>query len=315
MAHSLYVRPLTILLRGGLGAGKTTFTQGLARGLGISQPVTSPTYALEQRYGSQLAHIDLYRLGKKQTAEFLAASEDFPGVRLIEWADRQPALKKETAHIDVEIEDIDVNKRQLSIRFRDAAIPSQAQIQQWINSVCLPKHIRRHTKAVAKVAAVCADDLLKRGIVVRKKALIAAAQLHDLLRFVDFPTLTGDTYYSPTAKETACWKSLKDTYGKPHEQAAQRFLAAHGFPVVGQIIRTHGPHGLDDPSYAPQTIEQKILSYSDKRVMFDKVVSLDQRFDDFLQRYSHHKESDFSTRWRTALKAMEKELFPEGPPV
>jgi tRNA threonylcarbamoyladenosine biosynthesis protein TsaE len=50
LVRSLHVLPLTILLDGELGSGKTTFLQGFASALGVKEPVSSPTFALEQRY-------------------------------------------------------------------------------------------------------------------------------------------------------------------------------------------------------------------------------------------------------------------------
>ena len=51
-----------VLLRGDLGAGKTVFVKGVARGLGIAEEITSPTYAYMNDYGGVLYHYDCYRL-------------------------------------------------------------------------------------------------------------------------------------------------------------------------------------------------------------------------------------------------------------
>jgi tRNA threonylcarbamoyladenosine biosynthesis protein TsaE len=82
-----------IALRGELGAGKTQFVRGVARGLGIAGRVHSPTFTLVNEYGGgrlKLFHLDLYRL---ETAAqiFSAGIEDYlkpDGVSVVEWAER-----------------------------------------------------------------------------------------------------------------------------------------------------------------------------------------------------------------------------------
>ena len=82
-----------LLLAGDLGAGKTAFTQGFARGLGVTERVVSPTFTLARRYaGTELTinHLDVYRLDHLQEAIDLGLSElidDDSGVTLIEWGD------------------------------------------------------------------------------------------------------------------------------------------------------------------------------------------------------------------------------------
>lgn len=82
-----------ILLGGDLGAGKTTFTQGLAQAMGITQPVTSPTFTLIRTYdgpGSvSLLHADLYRLDHLQEIIDLGLDEllDDGAVAVVEWGD------------------------------------------------------------------------------------------------------------------------------------------------------------------------------------------------------------------------------------
>ncbi|MEB3237272.1 MAG: tRNA (adenosine(37)-N6)-threonylcarbamoyltransferase complex ATPase subunit type 1 TsaE [Candidatus Sericytochromatia bacterium] len=85
-------RPGDILwLTGGLGAGKTTLTQGLACGLGVQDAVTSPTFALVHEYSGRLAlrHIDLYRLEPEELAP-LGPWEWFEdgAVVVVEWPER-----------------------------------------------------------------------------------------------------------------------------------------------------------------------------------------------------------------------------------
>lgn len=78
-----------LVLTGDLGAGKTTFTKGIARGLGISQMIKSPTYTIVREYEGRLPlyHLDVYRIGQDPDSIDL---DDFlfgEGVTVIEWGE------------------------------------------------------------------------------------------------------------------------------------------------------------------------------------------------------------------------------------
>ena len=86
-----------LLLAGDLGAGKTCLVQGLAAGLGIEEPITSPTFALAQHYplpkGGGLVHLDLYRLELAAAADELFAQEEeearaLSALLAVEWPER-----------------------------------------------------------------------------------------------------------------------------------------------------------------------------------------------------------------------------------
>lgn len=78
-----------ILLSGDLGAGKTTFVKGLAKGLGLDDEVTSPTYAYLNVYGDRLYHYDCYRLSCGEDAEALGLTDYFYGddICVLEWSE------------------------------------------------------------------------------------------------------------------------------------------------------------------------------------------------------------------------------------
>ena len=85
-----------LLLNGPLGAGKTTLVKGIAKGLGIEEPITSPTFPLSQHYPSgspPLIHIDLYRLDDPNAAnEFFLQEEEelraMGALMVVEWPER-----------------------------------------------------------------------------------------------------------------------------------------------------------------------------------------------------------------------------------
>ncbi|HEV3401458.1 MAG TPA: tRNA (adenosine(37)-N6)-threonylcarbamoyltransferase complex ATPase subunit type 1 TsaE [Acidimicrobiales bacterium] len=96
-----------IVLAGDLGTGKTAFTQGLARGLGVEEPVTSPAFVLVRTYAGRLplTHIDVYRLDHIQELVDLGIAElvDEGGVTVVEWGDVVlPALPAEFLEVRLE---------------------------------------------------------------------------------------------------------------------------------------------------------------------------------------------------------------------
>jgi tRNA threonylcarbamoyladenosine biosynthesis protein TsaE len=86
---------VVVALFGGLGAGKTCFVKGLARGLGIEDDITSPTYTIISEYEGVLPlyHIDAYRLSGDAEFEDIGAADYLygGGVSVIEWSERIPA--------------------------------------------------------------------------------------------------------------------------------------------------------------------------------------------------------------------------------
>lgn len=98
----------TLALHGNLGVGKTTFVQGLARGLGVSDAVTSPTFNIFtlHRGPVRLLHLDAYRLETERQIEDLLL-EDFlvsPWCLAVEWPEKIAAwLPVGTLHLDLGI--------------------------------------------------------------------------------------------------------------------------------------------------------------------------------------------------------------------
>lgn len=103
-------RPRTVIaFRGGLGAGKTAMCRGIARGLGVAEPITSPTYTLINEYEGTLPfyHFDAYRLSSADEFQQLDSDRYFydDGVCAVEWSERvADALPDDAIIVDIEPE-------------------------------------------------------------------------------------------------------------------------------------------------------------------------------------------------------------------
>ena len=111
-----------VAYRGGLGAGKTAFTRGLARGLGVTDSVTSPTYTIVNEYLSgkmPLFHFDMYRL-KSADDLFDIGWDDYlerGGVCAVEWSENVDEAMENAVYVS--IERLDEDTRRITIEGGD----------------------------------------------------------------------------------------------------------------------------------------------------------------------------------------------------
>jgi tRNA threonylcarbamoyladenosine biosynthesis protein TsaE len=131
-----------ILLSGDLGSGKTTFAQGFGAGLGVQEPIVSPTFTLVRTYTARipLVHCDVYRLERLQEIIDLGLGElldDDGGVALIEWGDMAaPTLPADFLEVRLDFDEASDEGRNLQLRIvgptwapRSAAI--NAALSRW----------------------------------------------------------------------------------------------------------------------------------------------------------------------------------------
>ena len=112
----LLTQPTLILLQGNLGAGKTVFARGIARGLGVAVtiPITSPTFTIMNHYPARLDlyHFDLYRLSDPDELIELGF-DDYAfgtGVALVEWPEKMDNPKANGLWIDIQRIDDETRK-------------------------------------------------------------------------------------------------------------------------------------------------------------------------------------------------------------
>jgi tRNA threonylcarbamoyladenosine biosynthesis protein TsaE len=117
--------PIIVALHGDLGAGKTTLAQAIARGAGVTQDVTSPTFALVHEYAGRVSpvfHLDLYRLRGPADLTNLAWDEliESNAIVIIEWPERAGARLPRT-RIDVTLREMDEDheRRALEVVWKD----------------------------------------------------------------------------------------------------------------------------------------------------------------------------------------------------
>ena len=119
--------PLIVLLRGDLGAGKTTLVKGIAEGFGAARAddVTSPTFTLVHEYRGPdviLYHVDLYRIDTQRELETLGLDDLLAPncILLIEWGEKFPRLQREQ-NLEIALERVAETERRIVLTTTDSA--------------------------------------------------------------------------------------------------------------------------------------------------------------------------------------------------
>ena len=154
-------------------------------------------------------------------------------------------------------------------------IPSKEECLDILNKNKTPSNIIEHSKAVCKLAEDIAEKLIKKGFKVNKRLVIAAALLHDIEKGKDNHMIVG-----------------------------AKLLKSMGFPEVSEVAKKHSLYQIENKDVQPRTIEEKIIFYADKRVKGNKIVSLEERFEDVKKRYGVDLTNEFKF-----AKKIEKELL------
>jgi HD superfamily phosphodiesterase len=165
-----------------------------------------------------------------------------------------------------------------------------------------PAHVIAHCKKVAAMGHKIAGGYIKKGIVVDRENLKFACLLHDLLRIVDF---------NAGGKYAEMQKKLQTMYpDMDHSMAAYTLLNRMGEPVIAKIIKKHAFDGIMVKENHPFTLEEKIMTYADKRVLHQNIVSLKERFEDGKKRYNPNNENqEHDDETYKAYFALEEELL------
>ena len=143
-------------------------------------------------------------------------------------------------------------------------IPDEKECFVIINDNKMMDHIIKHSMMVRSVADFLCSNLIKTFPELNIKLTKSAALLHDITKTQSFTT------------------------GEKHAETGGKLLEGLGYPETGNIIRQHV--FLDNYNIMPPVTETEIINYSDKRVLHDNVVPLDERLDYIYKKYVTNKE-------------------------
>ena len=148
----------------------------------------------------------------------------------------------------------------------------------------MPEHIVVHSIQVCRVAVCLADHLKLKGNHLNSQLLQAAALLHDITKNRSFKTAEN------------------------HALTGGQQLTNLGYPEIGHLVRQHVR--LDDYANPKALSEAVIVNYADKRVLHDRIVTLDERMRYIQERYGTEQQSEHRIRllW-DKTKVIEKQMF------
>ena len=163
-------------------------------------------------------------------------------------------------------------------------IPTRDECLRLMSQYGMMSHIIDHSIEVTKVALYLAMELNKRGQSIDLGLVEAASLLHDLTK-------------------SECLKTKKD-----HAQTGSQRLKGMGYVRVGEVVAEHIHLARkNDPSLVT---EEEIVNYADKRVQHDRIVSLEERFCDLMDRYGKsQKASEQMEQFKKATFEIENKIF------
>lgn len=163
-------------------------------------------------------------------------------------------------------------------------IPDRKMCYHLIREMAMPDHIICHSLQVCRVALMLVRELAGQVPSLNRQLVQASALLHDIT------------------------KSRSFTTGEKHTDSGHELLAELGYPEVGNIIRQHVK--LDTYTKNGALSEANIVNYADKRVLHDRIVSLDERMEYILSHYGTTDEYRTRLRWLWDVSIeQEKKIF------
>lgn len=180
---------------------------------------------------------------------------------------------------------------------------NEKQVQKLYQRFYTPDHVIHHCLVVTRVADTIAGYYEDKKYELDSNSIHYACKLHDMVRIIDF---NDNPQYDNIRAQ------LKKQYpSMSHGEAAAYVLGyEQREPIIASIVRKHAFDAIIKRKYQPFSLEEKIATYADKRVLHTDVVSLQERFEDGRKRYNPHNiETEKQQAIYDAYYALEKELF------
>ena len=194
-------------------------------------------------------------------------------------------------------------------------LPTRKECLAIIREYHVPLHILKHSLGAAKLAVFLAQKLKEKGIAVDVDLVDRACLLHDIVRICDFRESDYSRFKHPvTEQDKAKWKQLRTRYKEiPHEDVAYELLKEK-YPVLAQTVKKHRYTALLDENERPNTWEEKLVYYADKRVMHDRIVPLKERLQEAHKRNVPLRGTEAQSQIKTAkvdslIFELEEEIF------
>ena len=192
-------------------------------------------------------------------------------------------------------------------------LPTKEEITALWDKYHVPQNIREHCKAVRDVALLIAEKLKEKEEDVNLELVEASALLHDLVRAVNFKDIEKNL--EAKEEDVEFWKQMQEEYHDiDHADLAAKFLKEK-YPELAKVIKSHGVMSKSQ-DVSEWSWEMKILSYSDIRVVHDKIKSVDERYSDlkgrhgdFFQQLKEKTGTDYIELIFTQIERIEKQIF------
>jgi len=194
-------------------------------------------------------------------------------------------------------------------------LPTREECFEIIKEYHVPVHILKHSLATTKLAVFLAERLKEKGIAVDVNLVDRACLLHDVMRVCDLEKIDYSKFEQTiTEKDKSKWQQLREKYkGICHEDAAYELFRVK-YPELASTIKKHRYMAMLDEKSRPKTWEEKLLFYSDARVMHDRIVPLKTRLEDGHRRNFYLHGTEAQGRMNTAkvdplIYRLEEEIF------